>query len=264
MTYFRKKQLIILLIVACLGTAVISVWNSVQSKNVDRVVIENRTRSFAVESIKPLTDVGEMSRFEITFRNNYDKPISVYRFRVSDDSLERDAIKAVERNGLVDDWLLKPNETSTSEFSASQKGKIIIAVSAVLFEDGTGDGGPIDLTILQENRAGVWMGLNRIIPIIKETLMTDPSSPIGSKVGSMEERVRQLGDDDVPNNSKRGFAFAQNNVTMTLKDLKEITRAKPGVDLASKLTRKLDQLETIFAKVSVNLPEGISKGGRQQ
>ena len=96
MTYIRKKQLIVLLIVTCLGTAVISVWSSVQSKNVDRVVIENRTRSFAVESIKPLTDVGEMSRFEITFRNNYDKPISVYRFRVSDDSSEEDAIKAID------------------------------------------------------------------------------------------------------------------------------------------------------------------------
>jgi hypothetical protein len=264
MTYIREKQLIVLLIVTCLGTAVISVWSSVQSKNVDRVVIENRTRSFAVESIKPLTDVGEMSRFEITFRNNYDKPISVYRFRVSDDSSEKDAIKAIERNGLVDNWLLKPHETSTSEFSAGQSGKIIIAVSAVLFEDGTGDGGPIDLTILQENRAGVWMALNKIIPIIKENLMTDPSSPIESKAGSMEEKVRQLSDDDVPNNSKRGFAFAKNNVTMTLKDLKENTRAKSGVAPASKLTGKLDQLETISAKLSVNLPAGLSKGGRQQ
>lgn len=82
-------------------------------------MIENKTRSLAVESIRPLGNAGEISSFEITFKNNYDKSISIYSFRVSDDLTDKDTISGVELNGLADGWTLKPNEAHSTKFSAS-------------------------------------------------------------------------------------------------------------------------------------------------
>jgi hypothetical protein len=264
MKYFHKKHFIILSTIIGFGIAIFSIWNSVQGKNVDRIVIQNKTRSLVVESVKPVTEPGEMSMFEITFKNKYDKPISVYRFRVADDLTGKDTISAVERDGLADGWTLKPNEVHSTRFSAAAKGKILLTIAAVLFEDGTGDGDTLDLTRLQEIRAGVWMAFNKIIPLMKESLETGPSLSIVSQIELLEKEISRLSDKDIPDNSRRGFVFARNYVGYELKDIRDNTQKTPGFSPVEKIAEKFNQFEATLAKLSVNLPAKIGNEGGQK
>jgi len=264
MKYFHKKQIIALLIVFGFGIAALSVWSFAQSKNIDRVIVENKTRSLIVESVKSVTETGETSTFEIKFKNNNDKPISIYSLRVSDELTDKDTISGVEIDGLADGWILKPNEEHSTRFSAAAKGKIILTVAAVLFEDGTGDGDTIELIRLQEIRVGVWMAFNKIIPLLKKSLKTGPSFLTAPQIELLEKEVSQLSDKDVPDNSKPGFAFARNYIGYELKDIRINTQKAPGFSPAEKIAEKFNQFEATFAKLSVNLPAKIGNEGGQK
>jgi hypothetical protein len=248
MKYFRKKRMLFLIIAICLGTVGFSVLSFAQNRNTGRVNIENKTRSLIVESVNSVGDSEQNSNFEITFKSNYEKPVSAYRFRVTDESTAEDAVVAIEKNGMADDWTLKTNELSKAKFSAGIKGKITVTVAAVLFEDGTGDGEPDDLGRLQEIRTGVWMAFNRIIPILKENVAAGDSSE--TKLESIEEQIDQLNTQDVPDNSKRGFAFAKNNVVLSLKDVKREAQSKPDFNPVVKMAEKLNQIKSIVQKMT--------------
>ena len=259
MKYFHKKHVIVLFAVIGIGITVFFVWNSVQGKNADRITIMNKTHSLVVEAVKPVTETGETSTFEIKFKNSNDKPISIYSLRVSDELTDKDTISGVEIDGLADGWTLKPNEEHSTKFSAAAKGKILLTIAAVLFEDGTGDGDTIELTRLQEIRAGVWMAFNKIIPLLKKSLKTGSSFLTAPQIELLEKEVSQLSDKDVPDNSKPGFAFARNYIGYELKDIRINTQKAPGFSPAEKIAEKFNQFEATFAKLSVNLPSNIQK-----
>ena len=259
MKYFHKKPTLALFVVIGLGIAAFFVWNSVQGKSIDRIVVENKTRSLIVESIKHLGDTEGQSFFEITFKNNYDKPISIYRFRIADETSDKDTISGVEKDGSAMGWTLKPDETSKAKFSASPTGKIILTVGAVLFEDGTGDGVSTDLIRLQENRSGVWMAFDKIIPILKDALRSSRSFSDTTQLELLEKEIGNVNEKDVPDNLKAGFVFARNYIGYELKDIRENKRSNPLFDPSAKISDKLHQFEDTFIKLSANQSLNISK-----
>jgi hypothetical protein len=259
MKYFHKKSTLALSIMIGLGIAVFFVWSSVQGKSIDRIVIENKTRSLIVESIKHLGNTEEQSSFEITFKNNYDKPISIYRFCITDETSDKDTISGVEKDGSAMGWTLKPGETSKAKFSASSAGKIILTVAAVLFEDGTGDGISTDLIRLQENRSGVWMAFDKVIPMLKDALRSNRSFSDTTQLELLEKEIGNVNEKDVPDNLKAGFVFARNYVGYELKDIRENKRSNPLFDQSAKISDKLHQFEDTFTKLSANLPASPTK-----
>jgi len=257
MKYFHKKSYIALSALFGIGIAVFFVWDSVQGKNTDRVTVENKTTSLIVESISPLSQTVETSTFEIKLKNNNEKPISIYSLRVSDELTEKDTTSGVEINGLADGWTLKPNEEHSTTFSAASKGKVLLTIAAVLFEDGTGDGDTTELTRLQEIRAGVWMAFNKIVPLLKDSVKTGPSVLTTPKIESLEKEVSQINDRDVPDNSKPGFAFARNYIGYELKDIRINTQKAPGFGPAEKIAEKFNRFEATFVKLSVGLSPNL-------
>ena len=123
-----KKQFIALFVFIGLGIVILAFRESAQSKDIDRILIENKTSSLKVESIKESTVLKEITWFEITVRNNYQKPIAVYSFRVSDQTSRRGDINAVQQGGFLDKWLISPHEISTTKFSASSEGKVVLTI----------------------------------------------------------------------------------------------------------------------------------------
>lgn len=263
MKYINKKHLVALSILFAFGLVGITAWSSVQSENVERVIIENKTRSLQVEAVKELGSTGNISKFEISLRNNYDKPVSIYRFRVSDKLFDKDAVTAIEQGGFLDKWLIKPNETSVSKFSANSKGKVFLTIVAVLFEDGTGDGNAGDVIRLQEIRTGVFMGFKEIVPILQESAKADESLSSEAMIQSLEERIKQINDKDIPDNLKRGFAQAKSYVSLELKDVRENISLKPNFNPRADVIDKLVEIESALTKLTVNLPSNIGKKRRQ-
>lgn len=258
---FNKKYLTAFLPLVVLGIAGFAVWDSAQSKNIERVSIENKTRALTVESVKDLDKGGDVSLFEVTLKNNGEKPISYYRLYISDDSTKKGELSGVERGGLTDGWTLKPNETSISRFSAAKKGKVFLVVAAALFEDGTGDGAANDLSSLQEIRSGVVLGFQKIIPFIKEETKTSDSLANETAIGELEKKVQQFDEKEIPDVFKRGFALAKGYVKFELQELREKMGRKPGFDAIEEFSVKVAAMESRLSKLSANPISNGNKGG---
>jgi hypothetical protein len=257
----NKNLLIVLVVVIVFGFAGITVWNSAQSKNLERVFVENKTRSLKVESIKESGEISDSSIFEITFKNNYDKPISVYRFRVSDELTDKNNTSAVEKGGLTDGWILRPNEISVTKFSARSKGKIILTIAAVLFEDGAGDGETNDLTRLQQIRAGVLVAFQKIVPVLREAKKDEESLSSAATIQTLEDNIKLIDDEDSTLNTKRGFALVKDYVIYELKEIREKTGLNS--DSKTKVIRKIAEFELQLTKLSEELPSSIRQERRR-
>lgn len=239
-----------LLVVLLAAAAVVWATNG-QSNDVDRLRIENKTRSLAIESVKDLgvSLSGAQSRFEVTVRNDYDKSIIFYRFREADSSTDKKTISGVERGGIMDDPILPPNGTSATVFSVASEGEVVLTVAAVLFEDGTGDGDSNDLLRLQENHAGVKAALQRIAPILRQAANTDDLAAPDAAVQMLEDEVAAVSDAGVPINLRSGFAEAKDYVRSELRDLKDELRSKPKLKRRAEVGKKLEKLEKALAKM---------------
>ena len=236
-----------LLLVTLSLAAAVFVWaGSRQNNHVVR--LENKTRSLIAESVQDLGESQGKSRFAVTVRNGYDKPIAAYTIRVEDSSTGKDEISAVESSGLVDDWTLAPNSTDTARVYASSDGNVVLTVYAVMFEDGTGDGDKDDLTRLQEVRAGVKLAYQRIAPILRRAASEHKGGAPAKAAQSLDAEVTAISDEGVPMNSKRGFAQARDYVRSELKQLKDKLTSEPDT-YGQEVEKKAKAIEKALARL---------------
>jgi uncharacterized protein (UPF0147 family) len=219
------------------------------NSNTDGLRLENKTRSLIIESAKNLGEGQGRSRFALTVRNGYDKPVIAYSIRVEDSSTDKDTISAVERGGLVDDWSLPPNATDTAHVAASSEGDVVLTIFAVMFEDGTGDGDVNDLTRLQETRAGVKLAYQRITPILRRAASENREVVSDEVTHSLEGEVASINDKEVPRNLRRGFAQAKAYIGSELKELKDKLRSEPGLKYGEEINKKAKAIEKALAKL---------------
>lgn len=262
MKRINTKHIFALLILTVFGIVGFTVWSSAQSKNVERVFVENKTRSLVVESVKELGEKNDQSMVEVSLKNSYDQPISAYRVQVFEEFDGKKEMSAVERGGLIVDWVLKPKEIKVEKFLIKSKGKTHLTIAAVLFEDGTGDGETADLTRLQEIRVGGRMGFQRIASILKDTVENE-SSLSDTAIQSMEEKIKQLSDENIPDKSKPGFALATGYINIELKDIRDEKSRNSDFNANSEVVTKLAKIESALTKFSINLPPNTGKERRQ-
>jgi hypothetical protein len=262
MKFISKMSVFALLILTVFGIAGFAIWKSVQSKTVEQVSIQNKTSSLVVESVKGLDKKNNRNEVEITFRNNYDKSVAAYRVRVSEEFNGETNVSAVERGGLIVGWVLRPNETKVEKFILNSEGKSHLTIAAVIFEDGTGDGEIVELNRLQEIRAGVRIAFQKIVPLLREAAKTQESFLFDTAIQPLEEKIKQLDDEDVPDNSKRGFALAQSYINLELKDIKEAAARNSNFNAKAEFAGKLSEIESALTKLSVNLPSNKTKEKR--
>lgn len=256
---FKNHFVVGLLLFTILGIVVV-VWATSKNYNTDRIRIENKTRSLLVESVK---ESIKSNRVEVSFRNNYEKPIAAYRVRVTEEFNGKTDESAVERGGLIVGWVLRPNEIKVEEFPVNPKSKTNLTIAAVIFEDGTGDGEINELTILQEVRVGVRMGFQKIFPILQDAMKTKESFSSDSAIQSLEKKIKQLNDEDVPDNSKRGFALAKGYMSIELRDIRDKKTRNTNLNIETETLTKLTEVESALTKLSINPPSNANKERRQ-
>lgn len=235
-----------LLLITLSSAAVVFVWAGSRQNN-HVLHLENKTRSLTAESVQDSGESQGKSRFAVTVRNGYDKPIAAYSIRVKDRSMDEDEISVVETSGLVDDWALAPHSTDTTWVYASSEGNVVLTVYAVMFEDGTGDGDAGDLTRLQEVRAGVKLAYQRIAPILRRA--ANRVGPTLEVSESLDGEVASISDKGVPVNSRRGFAQARAYIDSELKELNAKLRSEPGLKHGEELNKKAKAIEKALAKL---------------
>lgn len=245
----RSPYLVGTLLVMLMLIAVVVAWATNGHHNTDRLRIENKTRSLTVESVTDLEEVQGRSRFAVTVRNGYDKPIVAYSIRVEDSSTDKDTISASERGGLVDDWSLQPNATDVAHAFAASGGEVVLTIFAVLFEDGTGDGDTNALTRLQEVRAGIKLAYQRIAPILRRAASQNRAVISEAAIQSLEDEVASISDREVPMNLRRGFDQAKGYIDSELKNLKDNLHSEPGLKSGAEIDKKAKEIEKALAKL---------------
>lgn len=239
-----------LLVLTVFGIGIV-VWASNEKDDAKRIQIENKT-SLIVESIRNLEDSDDLSRFEVTIRNGYEKPIVVYRLRINDETTQKNTIYAVEKGGFIGSSPILSNETSTVRFSAATKGTIKLTLAAAVFEDGTGDGVSSDLLRLREIQIGVAMALQKIAPIFRQVKEKGEVPTSEAAIESLEDKISSISDEDIPLNSRSGFAQAKSYFNFELKDLKTRLGSKPNLNIKEEITKQLNNLERSLTKLRTN------------
>lgn len=231
-------------------TAAAAAWATAGRRSgEDRLRVENKTRALTVESVKEVAGARQgTSRFEVTVRNGYDKPITVYRLRVADKETDDQTINAVERGGMAGDWSLSAGGADVTDFSSAPEGEVMLTVAAVLFEDGIGDGHSEDLLRLQEVHAGMNAAFQKIVPLLRRAVSADGPVAPDEAIRLLDDEVASIADSEVPVNQRRGFAEAKNCVRMELGGIRSELRSRPNLQYRTEVTKKLEQLEKALAK----------------
>ena len=241
--------LLVIFLVAIVST---TFWITRGSSNdLDRIRIENKTR-LSVESVissEAIQPGQSPSRFTVTVKNNYDKPVVAYSWLLIDSLTGKDTISGVEKSGLLNGWSLLPKNTDKISISVASKGEVVLTLAAVLFEDGTGDGETDELARLQDIRTGVKSAYQQILPLFHQASIADESVPIDTAFQMLENKVSSISDEQVPVNSKRGFAEAKNYLKQELKDLKDKLRSNPSLRRDIEITNKYGKIERTLAKM---------------
>lgn len=259
MKYLGRKQFSAFVVLTVFGIVGFVVWQSVQSKSIESVVIENKTQSLIVESVEEAEKNDNQITILVSLKNNYKKAISAYRIRVSEKFKGTSDDSAVERGGLMIDWVLNPSETKIEKFIVNPEGKTYLTVAAVIFEDGTGDGEPLELAKLQDIRVGVLLGLQKVNEIYKDNSKKGNSFSSEESINDFQEKIEQLDDRDVPDNSKRGFALVKSYLKIELNDIKGGKAVDANFNPETEIMNKLSEIETLLIKFPTNLPS--EKGG---
>ncbi len=254
MNFHYKKHTIFLLIFVVLVISGVSLWNSVQSKNLEKVSVENETSSLEIESIRELKQQNQnQDVIEVLVKNISKKNITTLRFRQIGEFDDKNEIHAVERGGLEISWSLKPNETHAEKFIISSKEKVKIIIAAVSFDDGTGNGNRADLIKLQENRVGVMAGYFKIAGTIREYLNSGEMFTSNEAIESLKEKIQKLDNKDVPQNSKSGFRLVIDYLVIELEDMKKQENTISNLDNKQTILDKLTKIDLLLTKFQNDL-----------
>lgn len=236
-------------LVMLMFVAVVVVGENNGHNDTNRLRIENKTRFLTVESVTDLGEVHGRSQFAVTVRNGYDKSIVAYSIRIEDSATDKDTISATERGGLVDDWSIPPKATDVTRVFASSEGNVVLTIFAVMFENGTGEGDPNDLTRLQEVRAGIKLAYQRIAPILRRAASENRAVVSEAAIQSLEDEIASISDREVPMNLRRGFHQAKDYVDSELKDLKDNLRSESSHKSGVEIDEKAKEIEEALAKL---------------
>lgn len=259
---FGKKWLLGTSVFLGLGVTSLGIWSVVESKTAQGVTVENKTRALEVKGIEQST-VGDGSQIvQVSLRNVSKKPIAVYSVEVVEILNGKKDFSNVERGGLVVGWILRPNEIQIEKFPIKTGVETQLTISAVLFEDGMGDGDPKEVRRLQEIRVGIRMGFQKMLSILKESVRTGESLD-GPVLQEMASKIEKLDDEGVPMRSKRGFYLARGYVLMELKDI-AAEKNFNGSSREGEITKSIGEIESALLKFSTSTPAGKAKGRKER
>ena len=233
--------------------AAAAVWASAGQRPAG-IRVENKTRSLVVESVSDRWEIptGEQEgrrHFKITVRNGYSKPVAAYCFRQIDNSLNAGERAGVEINGATVGWVLPPGETQVTPFGAAAEGEVVIVVSAVLLEDGSGDGEPEELSKLRNVRAGVKTAYQHAIPLLRRAAADDSLTP-DALIQSLKSEIAAIprGNPRV-SGLNRGLEDGKDVIARDLVEIENHLLSGRGLRHRAEHTKLLTPLEEALAKL---------------
>lgn len=245
-----SRLVIALAVCAVLVGAVASLARKA-NQSIPQLQIANKTRALIIESIADLGtfQVGnkQRRRFSVTVKNGYSQPVVAYAFQQKHSSVGEGTTGGTETNGAAIGWVLPPNGTDLTHFGMPGDGEIVITLVAVLLEDGSGDGDFEPLSRLKENRTGVKLAYQQIIPLLRRTSESKDNPVSDAVIQSLEDEISVTADEKkVYVNLRRGFQEARE---LILGDLRELRGRGRTLEHRSEISKIKTRVEDILAKL---------------
>ena len=232
----------------------VGTWARRANHGIPQLQIANKTRSLIVESITELdsAQVGKktLRRFKVTVKNGYSQPVVAYAFQQQDKSVGQGTSAAVETNGAAIGWVLAPNATDETQFSVPSEGDVVITLAAVLLKDGTGDGDVGTVSRLKENRAGVKLAYEQIVPLLRPGPTSDQDPGSEAVIEAVENHISFAADErKVERNLRRGFREAKELIVTDLRELKTRARAGQHLEYRAEIDKIRARVEDVLTKL---------------
>ena len=226
-----------------------SAWPQQVNHGIRRLQISNKTQFLTIVSVTELNGIQtadkSLRRFQVTVRNGYSLPVVGYAFEKQDVDVGN-GTASIEKNGACVGWAVAPNATDDTIFTAPAEGKVVINLSAVLLEDGQGDGEVTQIVEMMNLRAGVKAAFQEVIPVLQR--VTDQGAEVNPQ--SLENEIfTALTPQTIDASLRRGFADAKHFFSSEMRQLKNLAHLGREVEYHSALTTLKARLEERVVKL---------------
>jgi hypothetical protein len=214
--------------------------------------ILNKTRALIIESVIEMQSSLAAPRrrtFKLILRNGYSQPVVAYSFRQIDASVPSNSFAGLETNGATNGWVLPPNATDATYFSAPAEGAISMTLEAVVLEDGSGEGDLDAISRIREVRAGVRMAYDRIVPLLRQTASSSVNVGSDEAFQSLDREISALSDTGVSPNLRRGFHEGKRFLAMNLTELRTKVSAVHNSEHRAEIAKFTTRFEEILVKL---------------
>lgn len=245
------SRLVIGLAVCAVLIAAVASWARKSTQSIPQLQVGNKTRALLIESIADLGTIQigtkQRRRVKVTVKNGYSQPVVAYVFQQEHSSVGEGSTAWTETNGAAIGWVLPPNNTDPIDFVVPANSEVVITLAAVLLEDGSGDGDVEPLLRLKENRAGVKIAYQQIIPLLRRTLESNETSVSEAVIQSLENEISVTTDDQkIYINLRGGFHEAKD---LILRDLRELRSRGRGLEPRSEISKIKARVEDLLTKL---------------
>lgn len=234
--------------------AAVSLWGTTRGQHSrygqnDAARVENKTQSLQVLSISVADIAGPGTpTLKITMLNISNKGIVDYVFLKKDGS-------TTTTSGATTGWWLAPGETDTFTMPVGPDEEVL-TLSAVLSEDGTGEGNPQEVSEMKEYRAGVGKQFARLVPLLQRAKNAPQSARARVVLEDLKKQVSALPDESVGPNIPRGMSSGLRHAKQfVLTQLKSSENELKGADDAA----ALQVVQTDVDKVLRQVEKALSK-----
>lgn len=107
-----------------------------------------------------------LSLYYVNLRNDYGKPLAVYKLRGVDEFTGEDVVNSPEGIFLTK-WKFEPAALIKTGFVATTGGRVRLTAEAVIFEDGSGDEDAAVVATLERQRVGTGLAYKQLIPLLR-------------------------------------------------------------------------------------------------
>lgn len=254
----RHRLVAIGIVLTCLIFLVASVWASTRmwatpagtTQEIKPLVI-NKTNSLRVVSMEKTK--GQFPDLKVTLFNSSNKIIYAYILSVGDmgimtySRLNQESFAAGQTK--IDKIPFGNFEAAAAE-DPSRAGELV--VSAVYFDDHTGEGEARHLEMIKDNYAGIKDQLKLLLPLLHSAL-SSAKSDLENALLTLESEASRLpterGNVKLSADYRGGRAWVQESLSMEIQNLNSMRREYPNFDFSLDLKKLVESYERLFAKL---------------
>jgi hypothetical protein len=223
-----------------------------QEKKFGLITVVNKAASLTIVAIDdrgPIPEArergfGSLTRYDITVRNDYDRPIEVYKLEGWDETTGEPTNESPAGTFLTR-WTIEPDQQIPAIFIGKTGGRTKLVVEAVIFDDGSADGDPAIVAELHQQRQGAAVAYRKLIPLLREAIKTNDAEMTTKQIAVLIKQIENIGpDNNFPEIAGRGFSSAKSYLSIFLRRMIYSGDPDAGSDFCEALRKRIVEMES--------------------